>query len=529
MISEDYSRQIADISRRAEAMKDLLYDPIVDDNGRFIAESATWAARLEAKTRGSLFEMAGKGAATIQGAAANALRSFVQQRGCLPSDDLLASAHMATENLLTMCVERKPVGGLVLESATLETTQGILMRDRMVALILPVMLQSITSQIIGFIPGAFNQSEIFKIRRTAANTFGDYTAGDAFDHSYRGQYSSMDQRHKTGTGDGVITGSSAEFDLNSASRFGKAYPFKKKSVKILHDRNIVAKDDGQGNITGAFLVGATPVTVTGTVNYASGVAHPVFSVAPANGIDVHVCFDVDIEKDPSLIPAVNHEMDSRTVYPHEAAITSATTLQALWGLRREYNMNADSMAMLGMRNLLAADKDRKHLRDLYFFAKNAYTWTRTFNAATGNYDSYATTLLVKLLEIDAAFMNATGVSGLAGLVIDAKSAAIVKSMRPFEAAPGYASIPQPHYAGRLFNMWDIYEDPQGSDYTCLCYAKGRDIGQAGYIAGDAIPAMQFKHAMQSDLKYNNTLWELAYRDVQPFDGREYLATLTFME
>lgn len=522
---EQYDQQVADVSRRAEEMKAVLHDSILEDSGSFIGDRKVRAENIDASIKGTIFEAA-KSGGTIAGTASNALRAFCQQRGHMPGDDLLAAAHMATENLLTMG-KGANVGGLVLESASFETTDGILMRDRMVALILPVMLQSITSQIVSFIPGQFNQSELFKVWRTAGSTFGDLTAGDRLDHNYEGQYSAMDQRYLTGTGDGTDTGSSNEFDLNSTSKFGKVYPMKKKSIKIMHDKSIVAKDDGVGNLSGSFLVGATTVTVTGTVNYTTGVVHPVFSVAPANGITIHVGFDVDIEKDPTLIPSVNHEMDSRTLYPHEAAITATTTLQALWGLRREYNLNADSMAMLAMRNLLAADKDRKHLRDLYFYAKGTNSWTMTVPNTGISPQEYYETLLTKLLQIDTSIMTATGTTGLVGIVADSKSAAIIRSMRSFQAVPGYQPIPQPHYAGRLFGMWDVYINPQGADYTCLCYGKGRDIGQAGYVAGDAIPAMQFKHAMQSDLQYNNTLWELAYRDLQPFDGREYLTTLTF--
>lgn len=534
MTKEAYTKQMADISRRADEMREALFEPIADENGNVfgkdgkpILESTVCAERLEQKTKGSIFEAAGKGGATIQGTAANALRSYMAQHGGrLPADDLLASAHQATENLILATNEGKKIGGMLLES-TLDTTDGILMRDRMVALILPVMLQSITSQIVSFIPGQYNQSEIFRVYRTATSTFGDFTAGDRLDHTYNGQYSSMDQRHLTIAGNGTKTGSAAEFDLNSAAKFGKVYPFKKKSIKILHDKNIVAKDDGEGNLAGSFMVSSTPVAVSGTVNYATGVIHPVFSVAPANSIEIHVGFDVDIEKDPTLIPSVNHEMDSRTLYPHEAAIAASTTLQALWGMRREYNMNADSMAMLAMRNLLAADKDRKHLRDLNFYAKGSNSWVYVVPATGISPQDYYETLITKLLQIDTLLMVQTGTSGLVGLVVDAKSASIIRSMRSFSPVPGYMPIPQPHYVGRLANMWDIYEDPQGTDYTCLCYAKGRDIGQSAYLAGDAIPAMQFKHAMQGDLKYNNTLYELAYRDLQPFDGRDYLTTLTF--
>lgn len=526
MSTEAHAQRLADVTRRAAEMKMTLHDPVVDpDKGTFIAEAAVRAERLESATKGTIFEACGKGAATVQGVASNALRGFCSQRGFMPSDEVLASAHAGMENLIKVTGEGKAVGGLVLESA-IDSTDGLLIRDRMVALVLPVMLQSITTQMCSLIPGQFNSSEIFKVYRVASDTFGDLTAGDRLNQAYTGQYSSMDQRHETGTGDAAKTGSSSEFIISSVVKFGKVYPFKKKSIKIMHDRNVVAKDDGSGNLAGTFKVGATTINVTGTVNYATGVVDPVFSTAPANGIKIHVGFDVDIEKDPSLIPAVNHEMDSKTLYPHEAAISATTTLQALWGLRREYNLNADSMAMLAMRNLLAADKDRKHLRDLYFYAKGETSWVYTIPSSGVSQDDYFATLLVKLLEIDNLLLSQTQTSGLVGIVADSKSCAIFKAMGPkIQMVPGYRPVPQPHYVGRIFGMYDLYEDPQGTNYTSLCYAKGSGLGESGYIAGDAIPAMQFKHAMQSDLKYNNTLWELAYRDVQPFDGREYLTTL----
>ncbi len=530
---KEYHERVRSITEKANHLRDALLVPVVDQaTGRFITDHRVRAERLEGATKGSIFEGLGKGAAMIQATWSNALRQYCNQRGYMPSEEMLASAHQALINAITATATgRQEVGGMVLEAANISTTEGILMRDRMVALILPVMLLSVTGNIVSYIPGTFNQSEIFKIWRVAASTFGDLHANDRITHNFAGQYSSMDQRFLTGTGNGTKTGSSNEFDLNSNSKWGSVRPFKKKSIKIIHDRNVVAVDDGAAALHGTFVVGGTTITVTGTVNYASGIVHPVFSTAPATGIEVHVGIDIDIEKDPTLIPAVNHEMDSKTLYPHEAAIEASTTLQSLWGLRREFNLNADSMAMLAMRNLLSADKDRKHLADMYFYMKGQKSWNMHVPASTYFQEHYET-VKQTLLEIDATLMSQTGTSGLIGLVADSKTAVLFKSMKEpnFVAAPGYVRIPQPHYVGRLFGMWDLYEDPQRStDYSTLCYAKGKNIGEAGYIAGDAIPAMAFKHAMQSDLKYENTLWELAYRDLNPFDGREYFMELAITD
>ncbi|WP_051328407.1 hypothetical protein [Desulfatirhabdium butyrativorans] len=529
---QQYHERVADITTKAQHMKECLLAPVVDGStGQIIEDRRIRDERLKAAMKGSIFEACGKGSGAIQSTASLALQSYCNRRGAMPSDELLASAYNAMQNLLAVTSGKAnaELGPIFESAAEMSSTDGILMRDRMVALILPVMLNSIVSNIVSFIPGQFNQSEIFKIWRMAGSTFGDLTLGERLDWDYTGQYSSMDQRHLAGTGDGSDTGSSDEFEFDSATAFGTAMPFKKKSIKIIHDGNIVARDDGNGALSGTFLVGATPVTVTGTVNYTSGNINPLFSVAPANGIKIYVAMDIDIEKDPTLIPLVTTEMDSRVLYPHESAIAADVTLQALWALRREYNLNADAMAMSAMRNLLSADKDRKVLRDLYFFAKGEETWDK--DAADGATDIgfYYKGLLEALLTIDSTLVNRTGTSGLVAIIADKVSAAIFKAMpaQYFQPVPNYKSVPQPHYVGRLYGMWDLYEDPQKTPtLQCLCCAKGRGIGEAGYVMGDAIPAMAFRHAIQRDLTYKNTLWELAYRDLQPFDGREYFMNLT---
>ena len=533
---EQYNKRVAEITEKAQHMKEHLLLPIVDDStGMLLDSKDARCARLEAKTGTSVFEAAGKGAATIQAVAANALYAYCKTRGRAPSDELLASAFQAIQNGLERTSGRSGdqgrVAGMLLESADMSTTQGLLMRDRLIALVLPVMLNSVCGNIVSFIPGSFNQSEVFKLYRRAGSTFGDITKDAQLNFDYQGQYSSMDQRYLTGTGNGSKTGSgTTDFDLNANTKFSANQPFKKKSVKIFHDHNQVAKDDGLGNISGSFVLSGVTTTVTGTVTYsANGIVHPVFSIAPLTGIPIHVGVDIDIEKDPTLIPLVTTEMDSRVLYPHEAAISADTTLQALWAIRRELDLNSESMAMSSMRNLLAADKDRKVLRDMYFFSKGEETWDKNaIENVAGDIGYFWKSLMESLLKVDAALLLRTGTSGLVGIVADSLSGSIFRSMPApyFVPVSGYKAVPQPHYAGRLFDMWDLYINPAGADYTNLCYAKGQGIGEAGYVMGDAIPAMSFRHAIQRDLVYKNTLWELAYRDLQPFDGREYFMTLT---
>ena len=212
-------------------------------------------------------------------------------------------------------------------------------------------------------------------------------------------------------------------------------------------------------------------------------------------------------------------------------LTPDSPLQSLWGVKRELNLNMEGITMTDLRNLLAAERDRKILKDMRFFAKGSKDWVYTKEDGLTLAEHYET-LKQSLLEIDAAMMNRTGVAGLTGLVLDSNSASIVKYMPSplFTPVAGYKRLAQPHYIGRLFNMWDAYEDPQGTTYTNLCYGKGNTVGEAGYVAGDCLPALPFKHPiLAGELKYQQTLWHLGYRDIHPYDGRNYFYELNFAD
>ncbi len=305
-------------SRAAQMRRDILL-PILDANGSFRSDISREELNTTFKTasQNSVYESAGEQAPMIMGIHARALKNFIEQHGgTLPSDELLASAHQAIENFMTLGRGKPALSG-VFEDAGKEmsTTDGIIMRDRMVSLILPVLLNSITPNMVTLIPGQFNQSEFFRIKRIAGSKFGDLQKGDIIDYTYNGQYAVMDQMFKAGDGDGTTT----KFSFDSKTAFGTAYPLKRKRIMVLHDHNVVASDDA-GSVMGAFRLGGEMVNVTGTVDYATGKVDVTFSKAPAIGVEVHIDYDVDIEKDPRLNPRIDHEMDSRTLYPHEAAI-----------------------------------------------------------------------------------------------------------------------------------------------------------------------------------------------------------------
>lgn len=526
-----YQKQVADRATRASAMKRTLLDPFRTDDGKFLSPKTKAEAEqrdmvLESAIQDSAYSMTenGKMIAAIH---ARSLQGYEQRYGHLPSDDLLASAHKAIENAILLTTKKEPVGG-VFESADMSTTEGILMRDRLVSLVLPVLLQSITSNMVTYIPGEFNQSEFFRVFRVAGSTFGTVKKGDKIQFNYNGLYSVMDQRTLMGTGDGATK----DFSFETKSLNNVAYPIKPKRTRIWLDRKKVAEDNGSGAIAGTYIgASGSQCVVSGSVDYATGEVSVSFTEAPVQDVEIHIGFDVHIEQDPSLIPRIDHQMFSHVLYPHESAITGNATIQAIWALRRELGLDIDNMTMQALRNLLAADKDRKHLTDMMFHAKSSVDWVRVGSDELSLRDHYES-VNSALLEVDSLLMNANGVSGLVGIVAGTHAANIFRYLPAplFMPAPGYRSVAQPHYVGKVFGQWDLYCNPQQEDsWQCLCFAKGPDHGQTAYVAGDAVPAMTFHHPILGDLVKNGTMWDLAYRDMQPFDGEKYLCKLNFVE
>lgn len=239
---DGYKQQITNIVTRAHQMQAALLDLILDDNGKYLTDNKARGERLKAALANSVYESTEESAPMILGAHSRVLQAFCPRYGRLPSDELLASASQAIENAMSVGKSGSGLPG-IFESADMSTTEGIMMRDRMVSLILPVLLQSITTQMTTLIPGQFNRSEMFRIHRVAGSTFGDLKAGDRIDFRYNGRYAVMDQMSEPYLG----TGSKKQFIFDSATDRGKLMPIKPGSVKVLHDRDIVAHGDNNGH------------------------------------------------------------------------------------------------------------------------------------------------------------------------------------------------------------------------------------------------------------------------------------------
>ncbi|MCX4030359.1 hypothetical protein [Spartinivicinus marinus] len=511
-----YHNRINTINEKAALFRQAVINPQVEsaNTNRFITDNAERNSQLKAVVKDTIFDAAGEQGPLLLGVTANAVRAYYDQRGCLPSAEMMASAYHTIENMLVNTANHK-----IMDAAT-STSEGIIKRNHQVALIVPTMLTSITNDMVTHIPPNYDKSEIFAITRRAGSTFGDLKKGDLIDYSFHGQYSSMNQRQPVATGDGTTK----EFTKSIGM------PVRKELVRVYHDRNLVAEDlNGRGLLSGHFVdADGQAVTVTGSVDHDNGGITINFSVPPKNGIEIHVAYDVSIEKDPSLIPKIDHEMESWIVYPHESAIAASATIQAVFSARREFSIDLNALNFSSAKNILAAEKDRRRLIDMYFFAMGNRQWKYTVPSALKFTDHYET-LRQTFYEISQDLMYRTKKSGLVGIIAGPKASALLKSIGAphVKMAPGYRHTPQPHYVGKVFEF-DFKEDPFAPDWQIFCYAKGRDHGDSGYVAADAISAINYQHPIDEKLRHSNTLYELAYRDLHPKNGRTYYTLLTLV-
>ncbi|EPA0547515.1 MULTISPECIES: hypothetical protein [Vibrio] len=527
----NFNKRIEAIHLGAQAMRNLCIESQFDSQtGMFLTDdNSRGAAILSAIANEPMFESVSQETAVgIVSGMQSAVREYEKTYGHLPSDELMASAHATMRNMMTLEGAKRDgsTGAMMLESIgqSLSTSEGVEIRAKMVGLVLPVLLETATLDAVTMIPAGANEVEIFKVYRRTGSNFGDFAAGTEIDQATVGQYSSMRQRYKfvaEQQPDG--TKKTHVFDSKTDLQHTKfEIPFTKTSVSLFINHKRVARDlDSNGSqiMTGTH----NGMVINCQIDHAKGkVTVTPTSALPAETV-LHIEFEVDIERRPDLIPTIDHDMDSRILRPRQNAIAADATIQAMFTMQREFGQDLKSLQMSHMRNTLASEKATRHLVDMDF----ACTREETFNiyvAAGEDWRLHRERLNEVLLNVSTKILQATRTTGMTGIFAGTGASTILKSLgAPYFVAPAnYQQKNAIHYAGKLFGMWKVFECPVviGTN-DMLCYGRGSSHSEAGYVAGDAIAATMYTHPIGKGLVASNTLYELAYGEIHPFDGEDY--------
>lgn len=534
---QKYYDRVGEVASDAALFSRLFVNPILDSEGSkitFKSPQYRKAAVAEA-IKGSFLENLGGDALAIAATAANSVAAYGAVYDAIPPEEVRASAIGTMRNMVM--TQEGSRSRMIMDSATdnMSSQDGITKRNHQIALITPVALVQATSDFVTYVPPDHDKAELFVIDRIAGSTFGEMHSGELIDETFNKQYATMDQFYDIGVGNGTKT--AFPFAISTLSINQIAMPIRKGYVRVYHDNNLVAEDYREdGLLSGAFSVGGTQVTVTsnGTINYANGTGEVVFSTAPATGVKVSIAVDIDIEKAPQLIPLIEHQMKSFVVRPHEGAITVSESIQAVFAAKREFGLELRGMQLTAARNALAAEKDRKRLRTMWKFARNYDEFPRLAPAGISDNDYRNTAVGEFLRKISMALLTANKKSGGIGFFGGISMINYMMTLRDFVVRPNYVAIPQPHYVGR-FGEFAVYCDPAADPWEGLMIGKGQNYGDSGFVAADAISAIQYQHPINAPqfgagkgMNHSDTLYELAYRDIHPYRGRDYFSKFKFI-
>lgn len=528
MSKDKFKKQAARAQQNALLLASVLITPQLTAAGYITDTHARDSAIVKAAEESELFaSMHGKGA-DIALIGASAIREYENQTGELPSQELLASAATQLQSLYAGVEGEVGEGDHLLASLNsdaMSSTKGIDVITNTAAIILPTLLANPLNDAINYLPAPRKgETEIFNVERVAGSTFAGLKKNDIINSMTSERYTQTRQRFVTpNQPDGTRT----TFPYNSENHgMELKTPFVKGVVRVYVDRKLVATDfNKDSKIFGTVNLNDSDVAVTGSIDYTNGTADITFGTAPANGVEVAIGFDVDIESDPSLIPKIDHKMESFKVYPSQRVIAADASIMAMFSASTEHGISLRSLNLASMRNILADEKARNQLADIYWATTEATTFDADVTGANDWRVEYEK-LRAKLESMSSMISDKTEEGGMVGMYCGRDWATLCKSLPSsmFEFAPNYQQKNVIHYVGRLFGRYKIYEVPQVGLMPAdefIGYGKSNNIGRCGYLTGDVVAPTLYSHEVNRELNKGDTIWAYGYDEIHPRDGADF--------
>ncbi|EME6212372.1 hypothetical protein VY659_004414 [Salmonella enterica] len=513
-------------------------------DGAFIADDTARAASIfEAATKDPIFEGVNESiTGQIATAWASALADYSAKYKTLPRPEVLASCHQTLENCLLESARKDMdnTNKAMLESVSkdmMSISDGVMRLPLFLAMILPSQLGAATSDACTYIPVTRDQSDIYEIINVAGSSFGSYAAGDPLDMQSVGVYSQLRRRYVLVAS---ADGSAKTFTFKMADHEGQEVPIRKGRTNIYVNRIKSSVDNGSGTLLHTFVNNAgKQITVTCSLNYNSGQINLSFSEAPDAGTEIAIEAEINIEAAPKLIPLINHEMVKYTLFPSQYVIAAEHTVQAAYEAQREFGIDMGSLQFRTLKDYLAHEQDMLRLRIMVWRTLHK----EHFDIAlpqTQTFDVWATIIKGKFQTVYRNIIERVKSSGSQGMFAGADAASFFKQLPPsyFQPAEDYTQTPYVHFIGTLFGNVKVFEVPVGvcenlstegmefNSMDVLCYVRDENPGKAGFVTGDAVPAVPFPHATSTALVNRTTLWGSAINDMHPRNGAEYFTKVS---
>ncbi|HHA1396860.1 hypothetical protein [Enterobacter soli] len=542
--TKEYTLRVKDISQRSQSVMRICSDAQFNEQGFIKNPALRRDSMLEAALKDPLFEnVAPDAAAQIVSAWGASIADYSNQHKKAPRPEILAMAHQTLENCLMAesikSSSQKSTTESMLESVTgeMSSQDGIMRQSVFLAMILPVALGAQTGDACTFIPVPRDHSKIYEIINVAGTTFGDYATGDKLDMQSVGQYSQMRRNYVLAAkGDGV-----KKVFAFKMSDFEKVdVPIRKGRTVLYIGDEVTPEDNGEGTLLHSYTnAGGETVALTATLDYTKGQITMTFGVAPDSGTSIEAEVEINIEAAPGLIPTINQEMKKWTVYPSQYALAAEHSVMAAYDAQREFGIDLSSLQYRTLKDYLSHEQDMLRLRIMIRRCIHADEFDVAIPSDT-TWDIWSLIFKSKIQQIYRDIAERTQSNGSSGMFAGSDAALFFKMLPPsmFTPAENYTQVPYVHFVGTLFNGIKVFEVPTGvcngftkngvtfNTYDVLCYSRDENPGKAGFITGDAVPAVPFVHPTTPALTNRTTLWGSAINRIHPRNGREYFTLLT---
>lgn len=559
-MSDKYFKRQRQIASVSSMIKDTLINSQIDGAGLIANANDRVDSIVNAALVSPLFEGIAENRDAVTAIATSwgsSLKDYVDMHGHAPRADLLASCG---ESLMALTNGGEESSKMMFESlggkANFSTSEGISIRSKTAALIMPVALAATTNDAATFVQGGRDEVECFEIHRVSNTAFGDVAKGQVLDESFHSQFSGMKQAYILPTATDatkerfvvyIYNEAAPAEDLTAlvsvlANHNPQGCGFEPRSLVLRVGGQAVASSLQNGSLFGQFSykgVSYSVVPDTDTHDKDKGViGFKVSPALPAN-TPMIIQYDVNIEAGSanSAFPEINHTMSSFKLIPHQSVLAAQHSIQSYWALSREYGLDVRSLQASTMRNSMAYEKDIRNLRDMIIAASANPTVTIPLAVTEGAYfkEKYEE-LHEHLLLLSNVMMTETKVSGLVGIYAGIGASTVFKALGApfFTPAPNYRQVPRVHFCGLLFGKWKVFECPNEIEIAgqklgrndAIGYARGDEFSQAGLIAGDAVSPTVYKHGTDARMFNRDTLWELSYGDISPRGGEKFFHKFT---
>ena len=245
---------------------------------------------------------------------------------------------------------------------------------------------------------------------------------------------------------------------------------------VIHVGDAVVEDSSDG-----VLAEATGGTITGTVDYATGVVELAGIVAGPH--DVSISYEQDLEYAPAAVPEINIQISDTFVTAKPRKLRSLFSLDAAYDIQMAQGIDIAESLLVASANELKHETDGDIINSIWNGTKAVSSFNNYYNAFAANISQseWAQTFVNEIhVQCNAIYNRTKRVRG--NWVVCGKKAQDLLNMVGAPRFQGSAApAAGPYFAGKLDGQVDVYFDPFLGENDYLVGYKGDTLIDTGFV------------------------------------------------